>query len=110
MTRRVRRRFREVQRLRCGRIAMLNPGAALSRHFRSQRDSGRAGNVVDTAAPDPELNSTKSTHRNAALSVSKHGALYKCERWYGQDHTLILPSMQVTVLPPTQISSPSSST
>jgi hypothetical protein len=39
-------------------------------------------------------------HCNVALS----------ERWYGQDHTLILPSMQVTVLPPTQISLPSSST
>jgi hypothetical protein len=45
----------------------------------------------------------QSMHCNAALSVSK----YKCGRSYGPDHTLILPSVQVTVLPPTQISLPS---
>src|SRR5262249_8715931 len=61
------------------------------------------------AQPRPRAELTKNTHCIAALSVS-NAALYKGERWYGQDHTLILPSMQVSVLPPTQISLPSSST
>ena len=72
---RERRRSTKVRRPRCGRIAMLKPGAALSRHFRSQRDYGRAGDVVHTAAHDPLRKWHSQRTRSRRINLGRVPAL-----------------------------------